>query len=588
MAISEGTVGSVTTDAHFHMQYADAAFFHYFGDDVIYSILRTVHEADSERLLQTAGSLRDGQSEQLALRMRGCSTPWRWMLVRLSARGEGELRRYQLSITDAFETERALMRTATDNTRYRFFLSLMRELAFRYSFRTNRITILSFDCCRDHVITDMPLEEWKTQAIEQGWVEAHERSKFEKLCADIAGGTGRFQCELETSVCSMGQRMEYCAFRGVTCSDSPGRKTVLGSISFLHAKYKSKEPAWLLETTRDSATDLLNKAAITACAKSVLAAQPAETVGIVLLMIDDFREINDRYGHLFGDEVLFTLSHILRTEIGSRGTAGRIGGGMFLLVLEGIADETDLRGILRAIRTKLEWAWEESGSEPGNPHITCSMGAACYPHDARSYDELFMQADKALYIAREKGRNRYVIYDINKHGPVSPNQEHQAEDLYTALPMRSKAGFVSETAQSLLREPPEIASVLAGIGEQFGIDGIQIFTAPEWQPRYRWGHPVAQSAAVLDTLQYQEDGICVIDNINALEGIADEAYQWFSAENMLGALLCRREGPVPAVIVFGLFGRFRKWSNHDVGYLTILSGILSALLDRESPGTDGR
>lgn len=581
-------VGNVTTDAHFHMLYADAAFFHYFGDDVIYSILRTVHEADAERLLQLAQSLRDGVSEQIALRMRGVSAEWRWMLAGITARGEGEARQYQLRIADACRMQRQLLRTVSENAEYRFYLNLMRDLAFRYSFRTQRIQLLSFDCCRENILSDMLLADWKRQALEKGMVAEHDIPKFEKLCADLAAGTNRFQYELETSVCSMGQRMEYCAFRAVTRADAPGRREIFGTVAFLHAKYKSKEPGWLIEATRDSATDLLNKNAITAHAKAVLAVQPADTVCLVLLTIDDFREINERYGHMFGDDVLFTLSHILKTEIGTRGVAGRIGGGMFLLVLEGIADETDLRGILRAIRTKFEWAWESGGGQKPLSHVTCSMGAARYPIDAKTYEELFMQADKALYIAHEKGHNRYVIYDVAKHGAVQANRARDYSDLYAAPPQQSNSGFTAELIGSLLTAPSDLQTVIPHIGGQFGLDGIHIFTAPDWQAAYSWGHPLSGSAALLTqppfVSNFTAEHICVIDNINALEGIADDVFHWMAAENLLGAVLYlhERDGAPAAVIAFGLFGRFRKWSTLDISLLTVLGSALSRLLPNAS------
>ncbi len=581
-------VGCVTTDAHFHMQYADADYFRYFGDDVIYSILRTIHEADSERLVQVAHQLRDGQLEQLVLRMRGRRGDWRWMLVWLTAHGEGEQRRYQLRITDVFRMQRMLMDTARENTEYRFFLNLMRDLTFRYSFRTRRICIAVYDCSRQRVLTDMLLDDWKQQAIEKGMVAREDICKLEKLCNDMEHGEPRFQCELETSLCSMGSRMEYCMFRGVTRSDVPGERTVLGIISFLHAKFKSKEPSWLQETQRDPATDLLNKNAITAHAKSVLAAQPEGIVSLVILNVDAFKEINDRYGHMFGDEVLFTMAQILQSEIGNRGVAGRIGGGMFLFVLEDIADETDLRGVLRAIRTKLEWAWEDTGDETTRPRVTCSMGAACYPIDSKFYDELFLQADKALYIATEKGNNRYVIYDVNKHGAALPNSERSTADLYANVPKstQSKAGFVADVARSLLHQPlPDMFSLLQGIGEQFGVDGIHIFAAPEQTAVYSWGHPVNGTADVLladpFAVGFGEDAVCVVDNINALENVADDAYRWFAAQNMLGAVLYRmmHEGKPMGVIAFGLFGRFRKWSTLDVNHLTVLGGILTGLME---------
>ena len=256
--------------------------------------------------------------------------------------------------------------------------------------------------------------------------------------------------------------------------------------------------------------------------------------------------------------------------------------------LEDIADETDLRGVLRAIRTKLEWAWEDTGDETTRPRVTCSMGAACYPIDSKSYDELFLQADKALYIATEKGNNRYVIYDVNKHGAALPNSERSTADLYANVPKstQSKAGFVADVARSLLHQPlPDMFSLLQGIGEQFGVDGIHIFAAPEQTAVYSWGHPVNGTADVLladpFAVGFGEDAVCVVDNINALENVADDAYRWFAAQNMLGAVLYRmmHEGKPMGVIAFGLFGRFRKWSTLDVNHLTVLGGILAGLME---------
>ena len=213
------------------------------------------------------------------------------------------------------------------------------------------------------------------------------------------------------------------------------------------------------------------------------------------------------------------------------------------------------------------------------------MGASCCPINADTYEKLFLQADKALYIASEKGHNRYVIYDIEKHGEAIPKQQRSAADLYANIPTQSKAGFVADIAKSLLHAPrPDIQTLLQGIGAQFGVDGIQIFTAPDWKAAYSWGHPVGSAATVLAEEPFisgfPEDNCLVIDNINALEGLADNAYAWFSGESILGAVLFRvmRDEKPAGIISFGLFGRYHKWSTPDANHLTILGGILSALL----------
>ena len=213
------------------------------------------------------------------------------------------------------------------------------------------------------------------------------------------------------------------------------------------------------------------------------------------------------------------------------------------------------------------------------------MGAACYPIDAKTYEELFMQADKALYIACEKGHNRYVIYDVNKHGTVQTDRARDLSDLYAAAPTQSNAAFAAELVRGMLREKPDVQSVIQRIGEQFGLDGISVFTAPDWSAKYRWGHPVSGAADMLVKADFRRnfsaDGVCVIDNVNALEGIADDVYAWLSSENLLGTVLYFAEtGGAPfAGISFGLFGRFRKWSTPDTGHLTVLGGLIAGLLE---------
>ena len=198
------------------------------------------------------------------------------------------------------------------------------------------------------------------------------------------------------------------------------------------------------------------------------------------------------------------------------------------------------------------------------------------------YEELFMQADKALYIAHEKGHNRYVIYDVEKHGAVQPNRARDYSDLYAAPPVQSNAGFTADLVQEYLHGNPEMQSVLQRIGAQFGLDGIQIFTAPDWQPAFSWGHPFAGDASLLTAepfaQHYNADRVCVIDNINALEGIDDAVYARLANENLLGAVLylAEQDGKPAALAAFGLYGRFRKWSNLDISHLTILGSMLTA------------
>ncbi|MCD8188205.1 MAG: hypothetical protein LUD57_06310 [Ruminococcus sp.] len=106
--LSEGlyTVGKVTVDKNFHTQSADEEFFRFFGNDVIYSIKRTVHEKDFPRLEGCVASAVCGEALRTVVRMKGVDTDFRWMLatVKMLSATSAELL-YSITLSDIFSLE---------------------------------------------------------------------------------------------------------------------------------------------------------------------------------------------------------------------------------------------------------------------------------------------------------------------------------------------------------------------------------------------------------------------------------------------------------------------------------------------------
>jgi diguanylate cyclase (GGDEF)-like protein len=468
------TVGRVTVDKSLHTQSADEAFFRFFGNDVIYSIRRTVDENDFERLEKCISAATGGEIIRTAIRMKGINNELRWMLaaVRMLRQNDGEPL-YSITISDIISLESLAYSREYRCSEYRHILSMTNDLAFEYSFETRRIKVYMFDCCREIVIVNEELDEWKRKSVELGCIPAQSMKNFDRLCSDIENGIYRFEHEFESSLLTYGKNREVNLFRGITRYDDPEHRKVTGLISSISSNTRAKNKNAAIESTRDSLSELLNKHTITSIIQDILNSAPNHNVNIILLDIDDFTLINNSYGHLFGDEVLYTVATIIKTEIGSRGFAGRLGGGNFLIAVEGTHDETDLRGILRAIRTKTECAF--SGRFE-NFRLTCSMGISTYPVDSKNYDELFMQADKALYIAKEKGKNRYVIYDVNKHGEVEKDMDNKIVFLSSKKDGSEKLNFLGNLNESLvLGNYPDILVLLEQIRCIFGIDDVCVF-----------------------------------------------------------------------------------------------------------------
>ncbi|MBA2361123.1 MAG: diguanylate cyclase [Actinobacteria bacterium] len=158
----------------------------------------------------------------------------------------------------------------------------------------------------------------------------------------------------------------------------------------------------------DSLTGLANRRLCTAALEKELARAQrfGEPLTFVLADIDDFKRINDRWGHPTGDEVLKAFAQCLSGNIREIDLAGRWGGEEFALLLPG----TDLEGG-RLLAERIRSALEMHGlpAPDGEPvSVTASFGVASFP-DVTGEDELVAAADAALYAAKRDGKNAVAL-----------------------------------------------------------------------------------------------------------------------------------------------------------------------------------
>lgn len=168
-------------------------------------------------------------------------------------------------------------------------------------------------------------------------------------------------------------------------------------------KNKNKELKYLAAT--DSLTKLNNRLKIDKVLRKEFLRDKRfkHTFGIIILDIDDFKKINDTYGHQAGDKVLVEFANILTTNIRHIDTVGRWGGEEFLV----ICPETDLEGTVK-VATLLKNIIANNVFPEVN-HVTASFGVSSFTDEA-SINNLISKADKALYKAKENGKNRVEEY----------------------------------------------------------------------------------------------------------------------------------------------------------------------------------
>ena len=164
----------------------------------------------------------------------------------------------------------------------------------------------------------------------------------------------------------------------------------------------------------DGLTGLLNRRAIEEYAEAEfnMAGRKKQAMSVILLDIDHFKNVNDRFGHKFGDVVLRQVAQTLKEDLRNYDRVGRWGGEEFLLILPGtelkdaVTVAERLRSKTAAVQTSLE------NGETFSIHI--SLGTACTTGQFQSLAKLIDAADQALYQAKQSGRNRVCTFEASQ------------------------------------------------------------------------------------------------------------------------------------------------------------------------------
>ncbi|MDX6248109.1 MAG: hypothetical protein QOF10_1469 [Kribbellaceae bacterium] len=139
-----------------------------------------------------------------------------------------------------------------------------------------------------------------------------------------------------------------------------------------------------------------------------------EPMAVLLIDIDHFKQVNDKHGHLVGDEALRAVATILRSAIRTKDVIGRFGGEEFVIALPDtdLPDATITADRLRSavaaspLAAMCAGVLDDPELDPDTFHLTVSIGVAVYPSDGQTVDDLLQRADRAMYAAKAAGRDR--------------------------------------------------------------------------------------------------------------------------------------------------------------------------------------
>ncbi len=129
-----------------------------------------------------------------------------------------------------------------------------------------------------------------------------------------------------------------------------------------------------------------------------------QSLAVLIVDIDHFKSVNDRYGHLAGDDVITAVASSLAAGLRPRDLVGRFGGEEFAVLLAG-SDMAQAHSTAERCRERVEMLSCPVGHGDGQIQVTVSIGVAQYPGSGHSLHDLLDAADQAMYAAKEAGRN---------------------------------------------------------------------------------------------------------------------------------------------------------------------------------------
>lgn len=431
-----------------------------------------------------------------------------------------------------------------------------------------------------NVVTGMYVDDWyeKVKDIQ----DEEGNHKVEKLVSDIRNGIRSFRYSMAGEIFSKTnyeKEVEVCG--SAIYEDGVHIKTI-GSIN-------NNKSSMIQDTIRrDQLTGLILKEDITNLAKNRI--ERKKPTAIAIIDIDDFKNVNDNFGHMKGDEVLKKCASIIADAVSGIGSAGRIGGDEFFIVVdvEKYENKDPLRTVLRSLKNYIGSAYSE---ETDGFKISTSIGCAFYPEDIDNFTELFLLADTLLYRAKSKGKNRYIIYNPLKHGSVEDILQHNSESIgISSRKGLAKSEIICNIADNILESKGyTLKNIFNDVVDYFGVERIMLYSKTRSKLVFQCGNKLLKEDITKETIDYIFDdklekmynkGVFVVNDVRIFEAEAPNAYVKLRKQGVLSLMhhkIIGRDGEEFVVSYESVVIR-NTWNQEDMHFFRILDHILARCL----------
>ncbi len=309
-------------------------------------------------------------------------------------------------ILDATERKNIEIELAEQAERLHLLSEAEGEMIFDYNAKTDVFVIKPAKSIggNDIMITDYVQKDLYDHIYEE------DREMYREMFASILKKPQRDAIDIRASFFDRGVRWYRVNFASILGTEGYVTRSV-GRIIDIHEK-KLKELEIEARAERDPLTGLYNKGTTKEMIEAALQDSDGKNKINALLMLDldNFKAINDNLGHATGDEVLVEAAANIRSNFKGRDIIGRIGGDEFIVFMRDVSEIKNAQMLGYKLNRLLTMSYPR---DTGAITVTASMGIAFSGTHGNSFQELYENADKALYVTKKQGKNGCTTYDPN-------------------------------------------------------------------------------------------------------------------------------------------------------------------------------
>lgn len=555
---------------------ADTAFYAFIKKRFYYTFDRLVCEEDRAVLYRhIEGMLKDS----FVVRLLNAQDREVYFLVQIYPCDISECVKLKLIQAEGLLDSVKLLNRRMDAQNY--ILELYNDYYFEFDVAGDRFHIYSRNRL-EQTICSVTLEELEERF--RGNCAVEDSEKLDSFFAALRGGRHELELDVTGDILNGKMETDITELRGRSIYEDGVYQMAVGYIhygsvsSFMDRK----------KIDRDSLTGVLAKGEVTNAAIKAIDVNKCKNTCICIVDVDYFKRVNDAFGHMTGDEVLKKVAAIIETEVGKNGIVGRIGGDEFMIIYHDVYDMEYTREHLEGIKNVVAASFPPNTNN--KPVITLSIGCASYPKDAENYEDLFTLADFALYRAKEKGRNRYIIFDEAKHGKLSDIKNMKMSD--NRLNNRGNMS-VGDIVCALMtkvygKDNYSLEQYLDDIVVNLGIQRITVYAGTPAEVAAVAGEGRPAPEIIEETQSYithpalqnrvsRRHNIVIVDDISIFATMDEELYSKLKKQGVISLLqmpFVDKNG-TPGIFSFEAVSKKVVWNRGSVDCYKLLARLLS-------------